>query len=127
MQKHNAHCNQLELWLLWGSIHTTNSSGSVSPTKILLIPVSWGSRLLIVGCSRGGGEPLKYCETPSELWQALRILFLGYWRKRIIASTGSWFLVEKQRILPDRNGFRLRRAQKSKFLQTQVCRFFRMN
>ena len=55
MQKHNAHCNQLELWLLWGSRHTSNSSGSISPTQLLLIPVSWGSRLLIVGCSRGGG------------------------------------------------------------------------
>ena len=82
IQKHNAHCNQLELWLIWGSRHTTNSSGSVSPTQLLLIPVSWGSRLLIVGCSRGGGgavEILRYA--------------IG-----IMGSTAhpiSWLLVEK--------------------------------
>ena len=82
IQKHNAHCNQLELSLIWGSRHTSNSSGSVCPTRLLLIPVSWGTRLLIVGCSRGGGgavEILRYA--------------IG-----IMASTAhpiSWLLVEK--------------------------------
>ena len=77
IQKHNAYCNEPEIWLLWRSRHTTNSSGSVSPTQLLLIPVSWGTRLLIVGCIRGGGgavEILRYA--------------IG-----IMASTAAYFLV----------------------------------
>lgn len=92
MQKHNAHCNQLELWLLWGSRHTSNSSGSISPAQLLLIPVSWGTRLLIVGCSRGGGGAVEILRDAIGIMAGTASYFLVIGVKELsqVLVLGSW-------------------------------------